>query len=122
MIRIFTPINRTAVNVLAAVTCLIVSGFDMAYAQGRLKANYTISMTGVSIGHIAWSVTIGEARYTTSANGKASGVLSVLVNGEGAVDTRGNIDNGRIAPKFFTSNIADDEGKSELRLSFDDGV
>jgi len=122
MIPIFTPIYRTAINVLAVVTCLIVSGFDMAHAQGRLKANYTISMTGVSIGHIAWSVTIGEARYTTSANGKASGVLSVLVNGEGAVDTRGNIDDGRMAPKFFTSNIADDEGKSELRLSFDDGV
>jgi hypothetical protein len=122
MIPIFAPIYRTTVHVLAAITCLI-SGLDTAaHAQGRLKANYTISMTGVSIGHIAWSVTIGETRYTTSANGKASGVLSVLVNGEGAVDTRGNIDDGRLAPKFFTSNITDDEGKSELRLSFDDGV
>jgi hypothetical protein len=94
-----------------------------AYAQSRLKAHYTISMTGVSIGHIVWLAAIGDQRYTTSANGKASGVLSVLVNGEGSVDTRGNIDDGRLVPKFFTANIIDDEGKSELRMTFeDDGV
>jgi Protein of unknown function (DUF3108) len=123
MIPIFAPIYRTAITALVAIICMIFGNLDTAaQAQGRLKANYAISMTGVSIGHIAWSVTIGEARYSTSANGKASGVLSVLVNGEGAVDTRGNIDDGRMAPKFFTSNITDDEGKSELRLSFDDGV
>ncbi len=123
MISIILPIHRATLNVLVTIICLVIGAFStVAHAQGRLKANYTISMTGVSIGHIAWSVTIGEARYTTSANGKASGVLSVLVNGEGAVDTRGNIDDGRMAPRFFTSNITDDEGKSELRLSFDDGV
>ena len=57
-------------------------------------------MTGVSIGQIVWLVAIGDQRYTTSANGKASGVLSVLVNGEGSVDTRGNVEDGRLAPKF----------------------
>jgi hypothetical protein len=91
-----------------------------ALAEGRLKAHYTISMTGVSIGHIVWIVAIGDQRYTTSANGKASGVLSMLVNGEGAVDVRGTAVDGRLAPRFFTSAINDDEGKSELRMSFDE--
>jgi hypothetical protein len=44
------------------------------------------------------------------------------VNGEGAVDTRGDVDDGRLVPKFFTSRITDDEGRSELRMTFDDGA
>jgi len=123
MTSIFAPYRRTAANVLGAIIGLIVGmSVTSGHAQGRLKAHYTISMTGVSIGQIAWLVAISDQRYSTSANGKASGVLSVLVNGEGSVDTRGNIDDGRLAPKFFTSNITDDEGKSELRMTFDDGV
>ena len=60
-----------------------------------------ISMTGVQIGQIAWLATIGDQRYTTSATGKASGVLSVLVNGEGSVDVRGAVIEGRLAPRFL---------------------
>ena len=108
---------------LGAVLCLIAGAFgNAANAQTRFKAHYIISMTGVSIGQIAWIAAIGDQRYTTSANGKASGVLSVLVNGEGSVDVRGVIAAGRLAPKFFTSRIIDDEGNSELRMTFDDGV
>jgi len=92
-----------------------------AHAQGRLKAQYTISMTGVSIGKIDWLVDINEKRYITSAHGKASGVLSMLVNGEGSVTTRGAIVEDRLAPSLFTSHINDDEGVSELRMTFEDG-
>jgi hypothetical protein len=123
MISVFAPYCRTAAHALIAVICLIAGlSATSAHAQGRLKAHYTISMTGVSIGQIVWLVAIGDQRYTTSANGKASGVLSVLVNGEGSVDARGNIDEGRLASRLFISNITDDEGKSELRMTFDDGV
>jgi hypothetical protein len=123
MISIFGLYHRAAAHALAGLICLLVAiSVPSAHAQGRLKASYTISMTGVSIGHIVWSVTIGDQRYTTSANGKASGVLSVLVNGEGSVDARGNVEDGRLSAKVFTSNITDDEGKSELRINFSDGV
>lgn len=115
--------NRTVVvGALAALTMLIAAAFDRADAQIRFKAHYTLSMTGVSIGQIVWFVAIGDQRYTTSANGKASGVLSVLVNGEGAVDVRGVMTEGHVLPRFFTSKILDDEGNSQLRMTFDDGV
>jgi hypothetical protein len=126
MIPILAPDRRTATAIAGAlilILILIVAASAMpAQAQVRLKARYTISMTGVSIGHINWFVDIDDKRYTTSANGKASGVLSVLVNGEGSVVTRGVIADGRLAPSHFTSNITDDEGKSELRMTFEDGV
>jgi hypothetical protein len=71
---------------MAALFHTIMSvSYISAYAQGRLEAQYGITMTGVPIGHIAWHVDIGNNFYATSANGKASGVLSVLMNGEGSV-------------------------------------
>jgi hypothetical protein len=119
MIPTIAPIGRAAASYLGALLCLIAGAAgNSAHAQTRLKAHYTISMTGVSIGQIVWLIAIGDQRYTTSA----SGVLSALVKGEGAVDTRGTIVDGRLAPKFFTSRINDDEGDSELRMSFDDGA
>ncbi len=114
-------LSRTAA--LGALAWLIVGAFgSFADAQTRLKAHYSLSMTGVSIGQIVWLAAIGDQRFTTSANGKASGVLSVLVNGEGSVDVRGTIADGRLSPRFFTSKIADDEGNAELRMTFEDGV
>ena len=123
MISTFTPYRRVATRLLGALACLIVSASAMsAHAQGRLKAQYTISMTGVSIGQIVWLVDLGDNRYVTSAHGKASGVLSVLVNGEGSVVTHGIVADGRMAPSYFTSNIFNDEGKSEFRMTFEDGA
>lgn len=107
--------------ILGALAILSLGPIDRVCAQVRLKAHYALSMTGVPIGQIAWLVALNDPRYTTSANGKASGVLSVLVNGEGAVDVRGMIADGRATPRFFTSQSNDDEGNAELRMTFEDG-
>jgi hypothetical protein len=122
MSRIIAPYRRAERRVLGALVSLAMGACGMtAHAQGRLKAQYTISMAGVSIGQIVWLVDIGDKRYTTSAHGKASGVLSVLVKGEGSVVTHGMIVAGRLSPSYFTSDITDDDGRSELRMTFDDG-
>jgi len=123
MTAIIALCRRAAAIVLRALVCPMLAAFaHSAQAQTRLTARYTISMTSVSVGKIAWLVTIGDQRYTTSANGKASGVLSVLVSGEGSVDARGIMVDGRPTPRNFTAKISDDEGDSELRMNFDDGV
>ena len=49
-------------------------------------------------------------------------MLSVLVNGEGSVVTHGVIADDRMVPSYFTSRISDDEGSSELRMTFEDGA
>jgi len=122
MSLIFAPYRRATASLLGAVLCLIAGACgNTANAQTRFKAHYVISMTGVPVGQIVWIGALGDQRYTTSANGKASGVLSVLVNGEGSVDVRGIIAAGRLVPKSFTSKINDDEGNNELRMTFDDG-
>ena len=93
-----------------------------ARAQGKVKAHYTISMTGVTFGEIVWLIDIGDTLYTTTASGKASGVLSKLVNGEGSVAAQGNIAADRLLPSLYTSTITDDDGRIKLQMTFAGGA
>lgn len=100
---------------------LWLAGGADAQAQGSLQARYTISMAAVMIGHVTWSVDIGERLYTTTASGKTGGVLSFLVNGDGGVIARGTVVDGHLRPTDFASHILDEDGDTELRIVFENG-
>ena len=121
MIAIPADLARAAAKLLAALICVWPAA-SPARAQGKLKAHYAIVMTGVSVGEIAWTVDIGDTLYSTRASGKASGVLSVLVNGEGAVAAQGSLAPDRLSPSSYTSTITDDDGTIKLQMSFADGA
>jgi hypothetical protein len=104
-----------------AVLALIVAGGG-AKAQGRLTAQYSIIMTGVTIGQVTWTVDIGTAAYTTTASGKASGALSMLVRGDGAVAAEGRVENWHLRPAQFRSRITDEDGVTDLTIDFADGM
>lgn len=109
-----------AARLAGALLAFIAAG--AAKAQGRLTAQYSIIMTGVTIGHVVWTVDIGAAAYTTAASGKASGVLSMLVNGDGTVAAEGQVENWHLKPAQFRSRITDEDGTTDLRIDFADGV
>jgi hypothetical protein len=121
MSTIFADVPRAAAKLLAALICLLPT-VDSASAQSKLKAHYTISMTGVTIGEIVWLVDIGDTLYSTTASGKASGVLSMLVNGEGLVEAQGSIAADRLNPSAYMSTITDDDGTIRLQMTFSDGI
>ena len=121
MIAIPADLARAAAKLLAALICLLPAA-SPARAQGKLKAHYAIAMTGVTVGEITWAVDIGDTLYSTTASGKASGVLSVLVNGEGAVAAQGGLAPDRLSPSSYTSTITDDDGTIKLQMSFADGA
>ncbi len=93
-----------------------------AQAQGKLEARYGVSMTGITIGKAALSVDIGNGRYATSVSGRASGLFSVLVNGEGTAAAQGAIKDGRAVPVAYRSAITRHDEKTELRMAFDNGA
>jgi hypothetical protein len=79
-------------------------------------------MTGISIGRLAWQTDIGDDAYETSASGSGSGLVGVLLSGEGSVVTRGAVSRGQLFPASVTSDVKDEDGKTDLRMTFDDGV
>ena len=89
-------------------------------------------MIGVTIGHISWTIDVGADTYKTAASGKASGALSMLVNGEGRIATTGAIarpmsENGaleeiHLSPIFFSSNVTEDGETVGLQMTFENGA
>ena len=111
----------TTAKFLVALICILLAA-SSTRAQGKVNAHYTISMTGVTIGEITWRIDIGTTLYSMSANGKASGVLSVLINGEGSVAAQGSIGADRLNPASYKSTITDDDGTITLQMTFADDV
>jgi hypothetical protein len=97
-------------------------GHAVLVAEPTVKsARYGMSVAGINIGKAEWTIDIGADSYAAKASGRASGVLSVLVNGEGTVATRGAIEDGRLSPERFTSTITRDDDKSETTMALDHG-
>lgn len=90
-------------------------------AETRATIYYSISMVGVPIGQITWAIDLSAHAYQASAGGKASGALSILVNGEGRIATQGTINDAQVAPTFFSSNVTDDGETTGLQMTFENG-
>jgi hypothetical protein len=123
MASCFTPRRHTLCKALVAcVSAMIGAGGVAAEAPVNMTAHYAIYMTHVRVGEITWAVYFSDQTYLASANGKASGVFSVLINGEGSVTTHGAIAGGRLVPARVTTTVTDDEGRDDVRMTFEDGV
>jgi hypothetical protein len=97
---------------------------DAVRAETAVKftAHYIITMTHVTVGEMNWTANLSDTSYFSSATGKASGVLSVLVKGEGSLTTRGAFANARLMPASARFDVSDDDGVYELEMTFEDGV
>src|SRR6266849_821729 len=120
----FSPAARGALLVAGATLAFTVAGVavDRAQAQGKLIANYTISVARIPVGKITWSADIGDESYTISGSGEASGVASFLAGGKGSLSTRGTVKDGQLSPTEFTSDITQDDEKGELKMVLDQGT
>ncbi len=98
----------------------LVPGAHHASAQGKLDARYTIAVAGISVGQAVWKVDVGQDRYTISANGGASGLLKVLVSGQGEATAQGLIQNGIPVPVSYLSKMTSDDEASDVKVTFED--
>ena len=76
----------------------VAAGAVQAETAVKFTAHYIITMTHVTVGEMNWTANLSDTSYFSSATGKASGVLSVLVKGEGSLTTRGAVANARLTP------------------------
>lgn len=121
-------LNSTPGRLFAAIlfACALIAAIPAygqgAPGQGKLEARYGVTMAGITIGQASWTVDIGNGRYASSATGKASGMMSVLVSGEGTVSARGAVKDGKLTPSSFISTITHDDDKSDTKMTLDNGL
>jgi hypothetical protein len=102
----FAPMQAAAsLGVFIAAVAVIGVPVDPACAQGRVEATYRATLAGIPIGSGSWIVDIGPKHYASAATGRASGLMRVLVSGEGSSTVRGAVKQGRLIPATFASNI-----------------
>jgi hypothetical protein len=93
---------------------------DPARAQGKIEATYRATLAGIPIGSGSWIVDIGPKHYASAASGRASGLMRVLVSGEGSSRVRGAVKQGRLIPTIFAANIHSYESY-EVRMEMSGG-
>jgi hypothetical protein len=117
------PGRRSLCKALLACVGVAVGASALNAEQpASLAAHYVITMTHVRVGEITWAVHFSDNTYLTSANGKASGVFSVLITGEGLLTTHGAFADGRLSPMTARFDVSDDDGKYETEMTLVDGA
>jgi uncharacterized protein DUF3108 len=94
---------------------------DSAHAETNLEASYTISFARIRVGAITATVAYGDSEYAISANGRAGGVVKILLDGEGSFTARGTITDSHPVPTKFTSKIVSNTGNSDVTMVLDEG-
>ncbi len=106
---------------LAGVLGVALAGPDAARAQAKLDARYVVTLAGLPIGRGSWVIDIGNDEYTAVANGRTTGLLSVISNGEGTTAARGHVVRGNLVPSTYVSNITTDRASEEMRVTLAGG-
>jgi hypothetical protein len=114
-----SPAVRSAA--IAGLTLLAAASPDLAQAQGKLEAAYTISFARIPIGAVTTTADIADGRYTITTSGRASGLMRILTSGDGTLTTSGELRDGRPAPSEFTARTTTDDDTLDVKLVFDGG-
>jgi hypothetical protein len=100
----------------AALALLVESGANRALAQGRLDAQYTVTLAGLPVGHGTWTIDIRDDRYNMAASGATSGIMRVFASGRGQSSARGAVSGGQLVTSNYSSNVYTDKKYDEVRM------
>jgi hypothetical protein len=117
----FTRPHRTTCKILLVCLGAIIVADHARAAAVNMRAHYEIYMTRVRVGEIVWAFYFADQTYQTSANGKASGVFSVLISGEGSVSAHGIVSGGKLQPTKVATTVIDDDGRVDVQMTLDAG-
>ena len=120
----FVPVKRfpfaAAPAVFAAVcivTAMAVDSSHVASAQGRLEAEYTVTVAGIPIGHGNWVIDIAEDQYTAAANGSTTGILRIFASARGTGAAHGSFSGDQAMPTSYAATIDFDRKIDDVRIA-----
>jgi len=113
---------RMTIGLVVAGLMLAPAGLSSAQAQGQFDARYTLSVNSILLGTFTWRAQIGASDYSANALGRASGIFSMLLNGEGTVSVKGMVKDGRLQSVSYTSAFTrGDNDKANVQMLIDGG-
>ena len=92
-----------------------------ASAQGRLEAEYVVSIAGIPIGHGNWIIEINNDQYTAAASGATTGIIRFFTGAHGTGAAHGTVTGGQPVPSSYGATIIYDRRVDDVRLTLAGG-
>jgi len=93
-----------------------------AAAQGRLEAQYTMTLAGLPIGKGTWVIDISDSQYSATASGGTVGLLRTFTGGEGKTASQGTLQAGKPMVSTYAATIKSSKKTDEIRLTVNKGT
>jgi len=106
---------------LALVGVTLFAASERAQAQGKLDAQYMVTLAGVQVGKGRWLVDISDDRFSASASGAAAGLLRLFASGDGTSSSQGVMVKGAPVSTGFAATVNMAKTKEEFRIKMESG-
>jgi hypothetical protein len=106
-----------------AAGCLLLAGAlaDSARAQGRVDAQYEVTLAGIPVGKGTWVVDIAEEQYSALATGKTIGLIAAISTGEGNGGAQGRVVKGQLVPAHYSITMTTNKKSEQLKIALAGG-
>jgi hypothetical protein len=119
IVRSIRPAFRPII--LAMTIAAMLAGGDFAQAQGKLEAQYMVTLAGLPVGKGRWTIEIADDRFTATASGATAGILRVFASGEGSSSAHGAMVGGLPVFTTFSATVTADKTTEEFRMTVEGG-
>lgn len=107
--------------ILASAIATVFTAQERAQAQGKLDAQYLVTVAGVPIGKGNWVINITEDKYTAAASGATVGLLRLFASGDGSSSAQGAMVGGTPISTGFSASVNTSKSKEEFRVKMEAG-
>ena len=109
----------------AAAALVWAASVTGAAAQGRLDAEYMVTLAGIPIGHGNWVIDVSDNAFTATASGGTIGILRFFSQGHGTGSSQGVMNAGQPAPTNYDYTVVKDNkeksGVDDVHMVFAGG-
>src|SRR6202795_1604449 len=92
-----------------------------AASQGRLEAEYIVTIAGIPIGRGNWIIEISDDQYTAAASGTTTGILRFFTGARGSGAAHGTVNGGQPVPTSYGATITYDRKIDDVRMALTGG-
>jgi hypothetical protein len=100
------------------VSLLSDAGISFAAAQTRLDAVYRVTLLGLPIGEILWTLELRDNSFKGAARGSITGFLRIFSDGRGDISVNGAMSEGKPAPSNFALKLVAGKWSDDVRIVF----
>jgi hypothetical protein len=107
---------RCALSVVGAALAVMTGDVGDGFAQGKLNARYTATLSGIPVGRGDWVIDLQEDHFTSAVSGATAGLLRIFASGQGQSSARGSVADGQPIPAVYSSSIIADNKADQVRM------